>query len=277
MKTNWTLAFASAIGSSHVKNNTPCQDAHRVKRLSRNCGIAIVADGAGSKYLSQLGSKFLVDNGIKLFTEVISKTSFLKKKKPLRKDHWRRIVLKCFTQLHKDLTKYAENNGFYIKEASSTLIVVVFSPGGIMSAHIGDGRAAYCNTEKQWQPIIKPFSGEEVGTTVFFTTNAVWNNPDKYIETRVIKDQVTGFSLLSDGMEKISFECYVKDSENRLYIDPNKPFDGFFNPIRKSLLKMTENNWNQRKINVAWKGFLTNGNERIKNESDDKTMVIGVL
>lgn len=277
MRTNWTLAFASATGKSHRENNIPCQDAFRMKRLPCNCGIAIVADGAGSSSHSQLGSRLLADIGITLFSDKLSKSGFLRKKRPLRKDHWRRIVLKCFTQLQTELIKLSDDKGLHIKNLSSTIIVVAFSPWGIMSAHIGDGRAAYCNLDKLWQSIITPFSGSEAGATVFFTTKEVWDKPDRFIETRCIKDNVTGFSLSSDGLEKTTFLCYVKYPNKELFSDPNKPFEEFFNPIGKSLYQMSAKGWNQRKINATWQDFLDKGNERLINESDDKTMIIGIL
>lgn len=277
MKTNWILASASSIGKAHLENSLPCQDSFKVKKLSRNCGITIIADGAGSCSHSQLGSKYLVENGISLFSTELIKTKFLKKKKPLRKDHWRKLVLRCFDQLQSGLSELADKRNIQLKDISSTIIVVAFSPLGIMSAHIGDGRAAFCDKKLEWKPIIKPFSGDEAGTTVFFTTKVVWEQPTEYIKTKIIKDEITGFSLLSDGMEKISYECYVKDRETEYYKDPNKPFPGFFNSIRKSLIEMSKENWSQKKINKQWKLFLTKGNQSIIDEPDDKTMIVGIL
>jgi len=277
MKTNWTTATASVIGKSHTENDLPCQDASRIKRISRNCGVAIVADGAGSCIYSQLGSKILTEKGVLLFAKKLGKSVFIRRKRVLKKDHWRRIVLKCFKELHHELTEYSIKYGYPLKDLSSTMIVVAYAPWGIMVAHIGDGRAAYTNSDMEWKSLFTPFSGSEAGTTVFFTSNTVWGNPDKYIETAVVNDHITGFSLLSDGMEKSSYECYIKKTDEEHYYDPNKPFNNFFNPVAKSLYVMSEQSWNQKRLNESWQNFLSKGNDRLINESDDKTMIVGIL
>ena len=277
MRSNWKIASGSVIGKSHLVNDLPSQDAFNIRRLTLNWGIAILSDGAGSFKFSHLGSSILVKEGISIFSAEINKSKSLKNKKALCKDHWRRIVLRCFNELRIKLETYATEKGISIKELSSTIIVIIFSPWGIMSAHIGDGRAAYCNAFRKWQPIMIPFTGSQAGTTVFFTSDVVWDNPDLFIETRSIKDSVTGFSLLSDGCEKICFECYVKALEKDRYYDPNKPFPGFFNSIGKSLLNMSLSNWTHKQVNEKWKFFLENGNETLVNESDDKTLIVGIL
>lgn len=277
MKTNWITATASVIGKSHIENDLPCQDASKVKRISRNCGVAIVADGAGSCRHSQLGSKILTENGVSLFATRLGKSAFVRRKRILRKDHWRRIVFGCFYEMYHELAVQSNRNDYKLKDLSSTIIVVAYAPWGLMVAHIGDGRAAYSNSSPEWKPLFTPFSGSEAGTTVFFTSDRVWKQPDKYIETTVVNDAITGFSILSDGMEKSSFECYIRKSGEERYFDPNKPFANFFNPVANSLQAMSVKGWNQRMINESWQNFLLSGNERLVYEPDDKTMIFGIL
>ncbi len=256
MRTNWKIAAGSVIGKSHLEYDLPCQDTFKIRRLTPNWGIAILSDGAGSCKLSHLGSRILVNEGISIFSTEMKKYKILKNKKPLRKDHWRRIVLRCFHELRIKLETNATEKGIPIKELSCTIIVVVFSPWGVMSAHIGDGRAAYCNALREWQSVMMPFTGSQAGTTVFFTSDIVLENPNLYIETRSIRDTVTGFSLLSDGCEKVCFECYIKTPEEDYYYDPNKPFPGFFNSIGKSLMNMSLNHWTQKQVNKKWSAFF---------------------
>jgi len=277
MKTNWITATASVIGKSHLENDLPCQDASRVKRISCNCGVAIVADGAGSCMYSQLGSKILTVKGVSLFAKKLAKSAFVRRKRVLRKDHWRRIVLGCFNELHNVLAAQTKKNDYNLKDMSSTIIVVAFAPWGLMVAHIGDGRAAYTNSSQEWKPLFTPFSGSEAGTTVFFTSDRVWDQPEIYIETTVVNDSITGFSFLTDGMEKSSFECYIKKPGEERYFDPNMPFANFFNPVANSLQDMSVKGWNQKMINEAWQNFLLHGNDRLVNEPDDKTMIVGIL
>jgi len=222
-------------------------------------------------------SKFLAENGPEIFSEKLKTTSFVKRKRVLKANHWRKIVLESFKLLYDQLSSFANDNGYEVKDLSCTIIVVAFAPWGLMSAHIGDGRAAFRGTSNNWVPFMTPFSGSEAGTTVFFSTPIVWNHEERFIETKVSNDIISGFSLLSDGMEKSSFECYTKAPDKEYYYDPNKPFNNFFNPIGETLINMSESKWDQKRINQEWRNFLLVGNERIRNEPDDKTMIIGVL
>ena len=56
----WILNSAKAIGLSHIETNRPCQD--NVKTLySNNVNVAILSDGCGSSYFSEIGSRLIVD------------------------------------------------------------------------------------------------------------------------------------------------------------------------------------------------------------------------
>ena len=68
----------------------------------------------------------------------------------------------------------------------------------MLVTHIGDGRAAYLNEIKEWNSIITPFLGEEAGSTVFITSK-IWNEPNRYIESRVVKNPVKGIVVVTDG------------------------------------------------------------------------------
>lgn len=58
---SWRLAAASALGTSHEKLGTPCQDAHACEALLSATGetllVAVVADGAGSAVRSGDGAQ----------------------------------------------------------------------------------------------------------------------------------------------------------------------------------------------------------------------------
>lgn len=57
---DWILNSARAIGLSHISDNRPCQD--NVKTLKKNdVVVAVLSDGCGSAYFSEIGSKLVVD------------------------------------------------------------------------------------------------------------------------------------------------------------------------------------------------------------------------
>jgi hypothetical protein len=78
---------------------------------------------------------------------------------------------------------------------------------------------------------------------------------------------------MSDGLEKISFECYQQGEDGKYY-DPNRPFDEFLNFI----VKMSKNflkTGSDKELQEKWKSFLKDGHLQLQEEQDDKTMVFG--
>lgn len=277
MKSNWIIVGASVIGKGHIERNIPCQDAHKHEMLNENWGIAILADGAGSCDNSHIGSGFIVEKGSQLFTSLVEKRGWIKKSKLPTDKTWRKWAVHTLTEIKKQLTQFSKEEKFELNTLSSTIIVLIFSPKGLLSAHIGDGRAGYCDTTNSWKSAITPFSGEQVGTTVFLTTEYVWESPELYIETRVIYSNIKAFTLLSDGCETGCYECYLKKPDKEEYFDPNNPYDNFFNPNVIALLNMEKEKILRNEMNRKWMDFLENGNEIFAKETDDKTMILAVL
>ena len=268
----WNIISASTTGSGHITNNIPCQDSYSFKLLDNNCGIAIIADGAGSCKNSDIGSKFVTDKGLELFEELVLEYNWNKS----LPDNilWREKAINTTKNIADLLREFARDNDYEYKSLSSTFIVLLFLKDGICSLNIGDGRGAIKVSNNKWYSVINPYHGEQVGMTVFLTSN-IWENQDTYISTIVKNDKTKAFIILSDGYEKITFECYTKKDDSKYY-DPNIPFEKFldfkFDVISKSL----EEKVTIKDINLQWSEFLKNGNEILKNETDDKTMIFGI-
>ncbi len=64
--------------------------------------------------------------------------------------------------------------------------------------------------------------------------------------------------------------------EEDKYYDPNKPFAPFFDPNIQILKELVIQGKSQDEINDMWSEFLNNGNPRLRQESDDKTLILAV-
>jgi hypothetical protein len=274
-KQKWIFAYASAIGNSHITEKIPCQDFCSVENYN-NFSIAIVCDGAGSCSNSQIGSKNVTEFCQFHFGNLIKKHKWNLSKLPTQK-YWHSEAKKTLRTIKEDLVNFSINDNLDFKSLSCTVIVTIVLKHGLLVTHIGDGRAGYCNMKDEWFPTITPFHGELANQTVFITSD-IWNEKDidNYIESKVIKEQVKAFCLLSDGCEKASFECNLFDQVKETYYDPNKPYSLFFNPNVKILPELHNQNKTQEEINTLWETFLTKGNEKLKIEPDDKTLILGV-
>ena len=95
-------------------------------------------------------------------------------------------------------------------------------------------------------------------------------------ESRVIKDDLTAFTLMSDGCESSSWLYNQYDEKMGRYYDPNQPYSKFFEPIVENLRQMQISNVKLEYRLNNWRQFLETGG-KFSSEPDDKTMIIGIL
>ncbi|MCU0443352.1 MAG: protein phosphatase 2C domain-containing protein [Microscillaceae bacterium] len=270
---NWLIVGGSATGASHSKNGLPCQDAYTFRGLKSGWGVAVVSDGAGSASYADLASQVIVNEALTLFLAWIDKYTVTTKLPDYAT--WQDVTMQKFRLIKEYLAKYCQNQKIDLAQASATLMVLVFAPQGLLVSHIGDGRGAYQRASGEWQALFKPYKGEYANETVFLTSD-IWTNPSQYIDCQVISEPYRAFALLTDGMERHSFVCNAWDEALQKYLDPNEPFANFFNPLVNHLQQMQKKGAKSSEIQEKWLKFLNEGNEKIKQEPDDKTMILGV-
>lgn len=276
----WISAWGSIIGSLHIPEGLPCQDSSKVAYIEdSDFIIAAVSDGAGSCENSHTGSSFLTDRVIEKTVTMFRLNNWFDNKNPeLSGEKWREESFLLFKELKEELREKATETGLDFKSLSATLILAVSNGNFIACANIGDGRAAFRNEEAEWLPMLIPTKGEEANQTLFITSD-MWdeNNQSEYFGSFFYKKPITGFALLSDGCERASFEILKYNEEDDKYFDPNRPYKPFFEPNYLNLLKLKKANIEQNRINELWCDFLEKGNQKLLNETDDKTMILSAF
>ncbi len=278
---NWIHAEASVIGNSHIATNIPCQDYARVEE-QQDFILAIVCDGAGSADNSHIGAKEVSAFAMYYLSDFVSKNSPTDLYQNLQENSlfWQHESLKIAKNIKKDIENFSINADLPLKSLACTLIMAIAWQEGILLMHIGDGRAGYCDGAGEWHALMTPFRGEEANETVFVTSD-FWTNEQQiqtFVSVNVIltnpENPIKAFCLMSDGCEKASFLCNLYDEEKQVFHDPNLPYPPFFNPNLDILKNLNAQNLTQIEINALWAKFLTAGNEKLKNEPDDKTLVL---
>ena len=278
----WIIIGASVQGNGHISMDVPCQDNHAYEYLGEGWGIAITSDGAGSAKLSHLGSAAIVSRAMVHFKELIEKEDWIKNQTLPTEIEWMKKSFKILKKVRDELELLSNKKSCDIKDLSATIIVVIHSPMGLLVVHIGDGRAGYRSLDGEWHSMITPHKGEEANQTIFIPSN-FWNiqfyemSGVMVPESKIIKEQITAFTLMSDGCENTSWLCNQFNESTGKYYDPNVPHKKFFDSLLETLQSFRKNNVPLNEREEKWFEFIKEGNKSFVKETDDKTMILGAL
>lgn len=275
---DWHYLHAFVQGKGHVEENIPCQDYCNVF-YHTNYTICIVSDGAGSCENSHIGSINATMSANTHFSKLIEEKKWHNPKIKIKPEEWHKLSIKGLKAIKNDLEIISMSHGCKLKSLSCTLIITIHFKDKLLVTHIGDGRAGYCNFKDEWNAMIKPYKGSYSNETVFITSD-IWQDEatlNNYIESRIITEKIKAFCLLTDGCENASFECYKINEVSAIPEDINKPFrDFFYENINIHIPNLVKAGKTPAELNDIWKSFLKNGNDTLKNESDDKSMILAV-
>lgn len=146
----WLIVDYSVTGKGHIEKGTPCQDSRYIERINSQWGVAVCCDGAGSKVNSHIGSKFVAEQTAKMLAFGIKTEQWHTNQQLPSAEAWREMAIQVLNQVNLGLERHAKEQNLAIETLGCTVIVVVYSPIGLLVAHIGDGRAAYCNEAGEW-------------------------------------------------------------------------------------------------------------------------------
>ena len=279
---DWIIVGASVQGNGHIGMNLPCQDSHTYEYIKDGWGIAITSDGAGSAKLSHIGSAASATRAMFHFKTLIEKEKWIENNVLPSDNEWMKMAYQVLRTVRNELDALAKKMQCDIKDLSATIIVVIHSPLGALVTHIGDGRAGYKDNNGRWHSFITPHKGEEANQTIFIPSD-FWNIPfyemsDVMVpESKIIREPITAFTLMSDGCESTSWLCNQKNETTGMYYDPNIPHEKFFNSIIETLKSFREDNISLDERKNKWYNFLREGHKAFVKETDDKTMIIGTL
>lgn len=276
-KQEWIVVGASVKGNGHIQSKMPCQDSHKFESIGNGWGIAIVSDGAGSAAHSELGSKVVVERGLIHFKNLIEKECWMKNNVLPTDVEWLQKSYYALKEIRDDVDMVSKKNNVELKSLSATCLAVIYTPIGLLAVHVGDGRMGYKSVPGEWHAMMTPHKGEEANQTIFLVSD-FWSIPNYVMsgvlvpESRVVREPVKAFALMSDGCENTAWKCTKLNPETGKYYDQNMPFEGFFNPLEETLLSLQA-----EECQAKWYNFIESGTSGFVKEQDDKTMVYGVF
>jgi serine/threonine protein phosphatase PrpC len=248
----WQVLAASVCGTSHVKNNLLCQDAHRFSILPDNVLVAVVADGAGSASQGKVGAMLATEAVVEhiSLTEITFST--------LRDDKLICSVLAdAMLAALKALESEASAASLPVSDFATTLIIVVASPNVVAVAQIGDGAAVAKNSQGDLIALTLPDIGEYMNETTFLTSFGALDTA----QVRVWREDIVNVAVFTDGLQLLAMNMAISE--------PHKPF---FQP----LFDFVTNAEDKMVASEQLVGFLRS--DRITQRTDDDlTLVLAAL
>lgn len=187
----WKIAGASIIGSSHIKDDTPCQDfIHSMARNDVTC-IAL-ADGAGSYRYSDVGAEISCMAVTEYFTLAFDRLFSMPSLEIKRF-----IIHGIRTRIGRKASSLETSK----LELSSTLLFVAIKSNNFIIGHLGDGVISG-EIDGNLVLLSAPENGEFANTTYFVTSR---NYKEHFRIYRGNVSEFSSFFLMSDGAAEALF------------------------------------------------------------------------
>jgi hypothetical protein len=202
----WRVVAASVGGTSHLKNNQLCQDAHHWQILPDNVLVAAVADGAGSAVSGKVGAMVAVEAAI----ENISVKQLTRR--TLDDEQVRSVLNDAIIAAKLAVEDEAAACDKQPQDLATTLIITIATPELAAVVQIGDGMAVAKDRIGNLLALTMPDNGEYINATTFLTSP----NALDTAQMRIWREAIVNVGVLSDGLQMLALNMAVGE--------PHKPF-----------------------------------------------------
>lgn len=243
----WQIIGASTVGSGHIRNGLPCQDAYAYENLGEIVVVA-VADGLGSARRSGEGASLSAQQAINYLKDIEDGL-------PENTEVWIDALSKTFLSVREALEHKAKEDNQALKDFATTLILSVITDEWLAIGHIGDGAVVMLDSNNKVRMASPPQESEYVNEVVPLTADDALEQTRYY----VYKENIKAVALLTDGLQHLSVSTKTGEPHERF-------FRPFFDAMTGGIVDVGE-------VNKSLAKFLTS--ERVSMKSDDdKTLVV---
>ncbi len=246
----WRTAFASAIGTAHINQNTECQDRFACQTVETKSGevlIAAVADGAGSTTDGQIGAEIACSFFIEGVSEFLNSQDASVNSLNLE---FGRFWIGYF---QKKIEEIAEKEEKTLRDFASTFIAAIIGENSAAFFQIGDGGAVFSRSGKNYQFAIAPEDSEYINVTDFLTDETAYER----LRFVLIEEKIEDVILFSDGVASVAVDFQT-----------NQPHEPFLMPMIAPLWNGNASN----DLNEKLEKFL--GSPKINEKTDDDKTII---
>lgn len=251
----WRYALASVVGSSHLRRQTPCQDAGGCQIMRAGSGapvlVAIASDGAGSAPASDTGSTLACLFFLDTVEELLARGATVD-------DLDREAAQNWLTRLQEEIARLAHHEQRQPRDYACTALAAVVGPERAAFFQVGDGAIVVSPPTEadEYCWVFWPQRGEYENVTMFATDPRAHDHLDHAFVDHPI-DEV---ALLTDGLQRLA-----------LHFGDQTVFTPFFRPMFAPLRNATGGYLDSLSRGLAT--FLAS--DRVNSRTDDdKTLIL---
>ncbi|MGR9128893.1 PP2C family serine/threonine-protein phosphatase [Rhizobium leguminosarum] len=250
----WRWAGARAIGTSHLKTDTPCQDYACAKLFPTRDGpvmAAVVSDGAGSASLAEFGSRTVCVSFLKACRDFLTRSAL--------DDLDEEVVWDWVDAIREVINQKARTAEARPRDFAATLVALLVAEERSVVIHVGDGAAVIRREgSEEWEVPSWPYQGEYASTTSFVT-----DDPHPRLEVVWIEGPVAEFAVFSDGIERMVLDHVSKTAHGPF-------FNRMLAPLKSSAAETVD-----KALSFALRDYLDSANV-CERTDDDKSLILGL-
>ena len=225
----WRAIARSSIGTSHQKQDMPCQDYGGCK-IFNDVIVGAVADGAGSAKYSDIGAKLAVKTALEYLTKVEEwqkkpKYFWQLTEKPFSEEEAKELFANTVKKVVTALQEQAVSDGYSVDDLACTLLVVVATRDWVAAMQIGDGFIVVRFEQENPQLLFPPDKGEFINETTFVTSA----NALDAMRVCVRAGEQEFIWAATDGLERVAIR-----------MSDWTPFAPFFKPLEEYLREISD-------------------------------------
>lgn len=186
----WQAIGASVRGTSHLRQDMPCQDICLWQAVDDYL-VAAVADGLGSARFADEAARLAVESIVAYLTSRLSHDVLVEV------GDWQILVNAAFAEARSRLVECAKAANQSLHDFATTLLVLVLAPSWLVTGHIGDGAIVVQFDDGRLETISPPTNGEYVNSVTPLTAD----DYKLHIRVRVERTAVDRAALLTDGLQ----------------------------------------------------------------------------
>lgn len=240
----WRLLAGRAQGTSHLLDNTPCED-YFCTEVDDGALSVFVADGAGSAQCGGEGAKIACETAL-AFAKTQSAAA----------EHFARD---CVIAIQQAILSRCENSkeNYTPRDFACTFLALLTNQEKTLCFQVGDG-AIIVDTGEGLAVAIAPMQGEYANMTHFVSDDDAL----EHLVVETLEARPEKIALMTDGLQRLA-----------LNLSSNTPHQPFFKPFFDALLNTPCDQ--DEDLQTALEQFLNSELVNVRTD-DDKTLVLGV-